>query len=196
MRPASVRHNNHLFERHALAQFLKGRQEHVINKQKPVFRMIHDRRELMRVQPQVQRVQDSSRARHSKERFEVSRVVPHHGADPLSRPQAQSSSAHPQAVALAGKNLRRSFERPNGPACATQSLPGETVFPPVPRSRANVSGKSIIVPRIEQSYSGSQLAASYHYSAAGAPQAWSHRASRNGSPGRPRECHSSPPGLP
>jgi len=51
--------------------------------------MFRNGRSLVRVKPQIQRMQDSAGGGHAEKGFEVTSVVPHHGRDAIARPQTK-----------------------------------------------------------------------------------------------------------
>src|SRR5579859_5611000 len=85
---ASVRHHNYFFEWRFRSEFLQHRQQHIVDNQKPVLRVPRNRRYLLRMQTQIQRVQNSARARHAKKRLQMSAVIPHHRSHPVPRPHS------------------------------------------------------------------------------------------------------------
>ncbi len=83
-RAAAVRNHDDLFKGHVLANLFVNRQEHVVNNQKPVPRVVCNRGDLVRVQPEIQGVQDASGAGHAEKHLQVSGMIPHHGGDPVA----------------------------------------------------------------------------------------------------------------
>ncbi len=71
-------------ERQAWRELLDERRENRIEEDKRVFRVVHDVLELVRKQPRIDGVQDTSRAGHAIVDFEMTMAVPGEGRDPIA----------------------------------------------------------------------------------------------------------------
>src|SRR5580700_1507198 len=88
---ATVGDDNYAFERRVLAEFFVDRQEDIVNQQKAVAGMPGYRADFMRMQAEIQGVQDAASAGHAEEGFQVAGVVPHHGSDAVAGLHAEFS---------------------------------------------------------------------------------------------------------
>src|SRR6185312_2070295 len=72
-----MRNNKDAFEIYFGFELFQHRKQHVIHNQKPVLRMVGNPRDLVRMQPQIQRMQDSAHSGDAVVRLEMNMVVPH-----------------------------------------------------------------------------------------------------------------------
>src|SRR5882757_3177853 len=86
---AAIRNDNDFFERRICAKFFQDGEKRVIDDEKTVFRVPRDRRNFVRMQPQIERVKNSAGARHAEKRLQMSAVIPHHRSDAIAAPQAE-----------------------------------------------------------------------------------------------------------
>src|SRR5215469_5192884 len=75
---ATVGNNDDALEGRAVTEFLKRRQQAIVDEKEAVASMFDDAGNFMRVKTEVQRVQNAARAGNSKERLQVARMIPHH----------------------------------------------------------------------------------------------------------------------
>ena len=79
--------DKHSFRLYLVAELLKQRQQHVIDDEKAVVRMIDDEGQLLRMQPQIERVYHAAGGRYAEIGFQVHVVVPAQSANTVSRSQ-------------------------------------------------------------------------------------------------------------
>src|SRR5580704_10277815 len=85
----TVRYDNHFLKRSIFPELLKNRKENIINDEESIGRVPGDCGNLVRMQSQVQCVQNAAGARHAKECFQVAGVIPHHRCDAITRLKSQ-----------------------------------------------------------------------------------------------------------
>jgi len=86
---ATVRNNDDSFERNIFAKFFIEREEDVVNQKKPVAGLFGDASDFMRMETKIQSMQDATGTRNTEEGFQVAGMIPHHGGDSVTRPQAE-----------------------------------------------------------------------------------------------------------
>ena len=82
-------HDDDLLEGSARAELVEQREQDVVDDEEPVLRVRRDEREIVRREPQVERVHHASGERRAEVRLEMRRVVPHQGRDPIAAPQTR-----------------------------------------------------------------------------------------------------------
>ena len=83
-RQVAERKNDDSIEVHLVPDLLEGRQQDVVHDEKSIPGVVDDVRELVRMQPEVERVDHAADGRHAEIRFEVSKVVPHQRRDAIA----------------------------------------------------------------------------------------------------------------
>src|SRR5690349_8775543 len=76
------------FRLYLVAELLIQRQQHVIDNEKAVLRVIDDEGQFLRVQPKIERVDHAAGGRHAEVGFQMGVVVPAESAYTVSRLQA------------------------------------------------------------------------------------------------------------
>src|SRR6267143_1485183 len=87
--PTTIRNDNYFFEKRVGTELLVNWQEHIVNQQEAVAGMPGDGGNFMRMEPEVQGMQNAAGARHTEESFEMAGVVPHHGGHAVARLQSK-----------------------------------------------------------------------------------------------------------
>src|SRR3954469_20537294 len=114
-RATSVAYYKHALKLCLCAYLLVNGQQDIVNNQEPVLRMIRDVRELVRMQAEIQCMQNSSGARDPKIRFKVGIVIPHQRGhalaslqpEPLQSTRKRSGTRCNIAVSLAMNRVVR-----------------------------------------------------------------------------------------
>jgi hypothetical protein len=83
-RLAGQRHDDDFFELHLGAELCQQRQQHVVDDNKTVLRVVGDIGDVVRREPQVERVHDAARRRNAEVAFEVRVMVPRQRRDPVA----------------------------------------------------------------------------------------------------------------
>src|SRR5215471_13007809 len=82
---AAVIYNEHTLNFYSMANLFKQVEEHVIDDKEPIFGMIDDIGQFIRMQPQIQSVQYRSRGGNPEIGFEVLMFIPHQSGNPVAR---------------------------------------------------------------------------------------------------------------
>ena len=80
----TVGNDDDTLERDIFAEFFVDREQHVVDEEKAIARVLGDAGDFLGMEAEVQRVQDSAGTRDSEESLEVADVVPHHGSDAVA----------------------------------------------------------------------------------------------------------------
>jgi len=75
--------DEHPLQPDAVAEGLEHGEERRVHDQEPVLGVVHDLREVGRVQPQIQRMDNPANRRDGVVRLEVSSAVPQQGRNPI-----------------------------------------------------------------------------------------------------------------
>ena len=82
-------HHDHVVERHTCSELLGQRHQRLVDNQHHVAGMPGDVRELVDVQPEIQRVQDGARTRNTEVRLQVTQVIPAQRRHPVAATDAE-----------------------------------------------------------------------------------------------------------
>ncbi len=74
---ARQRHDDDLLERGFLLEFVEQREEHVVDDEEAILRVVRDEPDLVGVKAQVERVEHAARDRDTEVSLEVDVVIPH-----------------------------------------------------------------------------------------------------------------------
>ena len=114
---ASERHDDYAVELYAVAEFFVNGQQHVIDNQKAVARMVRNEGNFVRVEAQIQRVQDAASHRHPEISLHVRGMIPQKRGHAVAAPQAEPGERIRQAARAAVKiSPRGASRRPVRPA--------------------------------------------------------------------------------
>src|SRR5258708_463771 len=84
-------HNDDVFVGNSFTVFFKERQKNIVNQKEAIVGLPDDGGNFVGMEAKIQGVQNAARARNAKKGFQVSGVIPHHGGDAVTRPQAEIS---------------------------------------------------------------------------------------------------------
>src|SRR5258706_11308877 len=95
---AAVRHNDDVFVGNSFTVFFKERQKNIVDQKEAVVGLPDDGGNFVGMEAEIQSMKDAASARNAKKSFQVSRAVPHHAGNAVTRPQAEFSQRRSEAA--------------------------------------------------------------------------------------------------